>query len=33
MGAAEELKAMAERRELEPTEPSVEKVRSLMCDG
>src|SRR5258708_36470659 len=33
MGAAEELKAMAERRELEPTEPSVEKVRSLMADA
>jgi hypothetical protein len=33
MGSAEELKAMAERRQLEPVEPSVARARALLADA
>lgn len=33
MGSAEELKAMAERRELEAIEPSTDRARQLLSDA
>ncbi len=33
MGAADELKAMAERQELEPIEPSAAKASALLADS
>ncbi len=33
MGSAEELKAMAERQELEPIEPSAAKATALLADA